>query len=480
MLKHTDINKVLPVILAGGSGERLWPLSRISFPKQFLTLLDDKHSLLQNTILRLPINSKILPPLIVCNEEHRFIVAEQLRSINTPYSGILLEPAARNTAPAIALAAQWAQQAVPDCILLVLPADHLLENIDELLTTIESANTQLKDGCLVTFGIKPTRAETGYGYIHVGDNNKVKTFIEKPDITTARTLIQDPSYVWNSGMFCFTPAAYLAELYIHAADIIKACDFSATDLQRDLDFIRINLTTYNQCPSISIDYAVMEKTAKAIVFPLNTNWSDIGNWHAVWEQANKDQHGNYLQGDVVTQQVSNCMVDARHRLVAAMHVQDLAIIETSDAVLITHKSHAPDLKQLVVHLKNKNHPAIHDHRKVMRPWGFYETIAQGTGFQVKIISVAPGKSLSLQLHHHRSEHWVVVKGQAQVIRGNETFMLQQNESTFIPVNVKHQLINPSVETLEIIEVQSGSYLGEDDIVRFADAYGRAIKDTANV
>lgn len=472
-----DNTMILPVILAGGSGERLWPLSRSAYPKQFLTLLGAEHSLFQTTIQRLPTDSKFLAPLIVCHEEYRFIVAEQLRQINRSSSGIILEPNAKNTAPAIALAAQWAQTYYPNAVLLVLPADHLIQNPALFIETVKQAALVATQKALVTFGIKITKPETGYGYIEVGENLKVARFIEKPNLADAQIFMNNPAYLWNSGMFMFTSQTFLDELSTYQLDIMGDCEYDITECKRDLDFIRPTLPKYKQCKSLSIDYAVMEHTQKAKVIALENPWSDIGNWQAVWEQAKKDNMGNCTSGDVVTYNSTNCLIDSRDRLVATINVHDLAIIETSDAILIANKNQSQDLKHIVAALKSREHLAATEHRRVMRPWGWYDSVSKGPGFQVKLISVQPGKSLSLQTHKYRSEHWVVVKGTAKIIRGAEVFVLRENESTFIPVGVKHQLSNAGTEDLDIIEVQSGSYLGEDDIIRYADEHGRATVST---
>jgi mannose-1-phosphate guanylyltransferase/mannose-6-phosphate isomerase len=475
-LSNMDNTMILPVILAGGSGERLWPLSRTAYPKQFLTLLGAEHSLFQTTIQRLPTDSKFLAPLIVCHEEYRFIVAEQLRQVNRSSSGIILEPHAKNTAPAIALAAQWAQTHYPNAILLVLPADHLIQNPALFIDTVEQAALAATEA-LITFGIKITKPETGYGYIEVGADHNVMRFIEKPNLADAQIFLNNPAYLWNSGMFMFSSKTYLEELAAYQPDIATDCAYAVNACKQDLDFIRPDLPKYKQCKSLSIDYAVMEYTKKAKVFALENPWSDIGNWQAVWEQASKDNNGNCISGDVITHNSSNCLIDSRNRLVATIDVHDLAIIETSDAILIANKKQSQDLKHIVTALKSSNHLAATEHRRVMRPWGWYDSVSKGPGFQVKLISVQPGKSLSLQTHQYRSEHWVVVKGTAKIVRGDETFILRENESTFIPVGVKHQLSNFGIEDLEIIEVQSGSYLGEDDIIRYADEHGRATVST---
>ncbi len=465
---------ILPVILAGGSGERLWPLSRTAYPKQFLNLFGAEHSLFQNTIHRLPENSKFLPPLIVCHADYRFIVAQQLQQIGRNYSAIILEPIGKNTAPAIALAANWAQQHNPNCTLLVLPADHHIAQPEQLLQTIASANTLSRES-VVTFGVTITKPETGYGYIHADADNRIVEFIEKPELALAQILAQKPNYYWNSGMFLFTPQAILQELQTHTSEVYAHCAHAMQNATQDLDFLRIQVEDYVNCPSISIDYAVMEKTSKAYVLPLDCAWSDIGSWQAVWEHGAKDANGNSTNGDVVTHNSNNCLVDARYRLVATSNVQDLIIIETSDAVLISHKDHSQDIRNLVKVLKTQSNNAVLEHRKVMRPWGWYDSLAQGVGFQVKQICVQPGKSLSLQSHKFRSEHWIVVSGTAKVIRDTETLYLNANESTFIPQGFKHQLSNCGTEPLLVIEVQSGTYLGEDDIIRYADEHGRAVQ-----
>ncbi len=470
---------ILPVILAGGSGERLWPLSRSSYPKQFLTLLGAKHSLFQNTLQRLPINASYLPPIIVCNEEHRFMIAEQLKQINREALAIILEPAAKNTAPAIALAAQWALSKFVDPILLVLPADHYIQDQMAMQNAIStSAVAAAQQGYLLTFGVPAHTAETGYGYIKIGENicntdgYKIAKFIEKPDQTTAAALANEPDYLWNIGTSLFTAKNYLQELNMLQPQIVTATAAAIATCKQDLGFIRPAADCYTNCPAISIDYAVMEHTKHAAVFKLNSEWSDIGNWQAVWEQGAKDTQGNYLCGDVLANDSSNCLIDARYRLVATLDVHDLTIVETVDAVLIAKRDRSQEIKLLVNELKQKSHAAATEHRQVLRPWGWYDCIAKGEHFQVKHIFVDPGKSLSLQMHHHRSEHWVIVQGSAKVLRGDETFILAKNESTFIPIGMKHQLTNMGKIPLELIEVQSGSYLGEDDIVRFSDDHGR--------
>ncbi len=423
---------ILPIILAGGSGERLWPLSRTAYPKQFLNLFGDDCSLFQNTIHRLPENSKFLAPLIICHTDYRFIVAQQMQQINRKYSAIILEPVGKNTAPAITLAALWAQQNYPTCNLLILPADHHIDDHSLLEQIFINATSLAECGSLVTFGIKITKPETGYGYIHAAENQQVKEFIEKPPLELALEFMHKPNYFWNSGMFMFNTATILEELNRYAPQIVSQCNIAITHSSRDLDFLRVQLEDYQACPNISIDYAIMEKTQKAYVLPLTTAWSDIGSWQAVWAHAHKDQDGNSVSGQVVTHNSKNCLVDARYRLVATSNIQDLIVIETPDAVLIAHKDHSQDIRKLVGLLKEQTHTAVSEHRKVMRPWGWFDSLARGPEFQVKELCVDVGKSLSLQAHKFRSEHWVIVRGNAKVIRANETLYLDANESTFIP------------------------------------------------
>lgn len=467
---------ILPVILAGGSGERLWPLSRTAYPKQFLNLFASSHSLFQNTIHRLPENAKFLPPLVVCHTDYRFIVAQQLQEINRNYSAIILEPIGKNTAPAITLAALWAQEHTPDATLLVLPADHFISEPDVLQHTILEAVASAATA-LVTFGIQVTSPQTGFGYIKADDkdSNKILEFIEKPDLERATTFYNSANYYWNSGMFLFTAQVFLTELTTYQPDILAQCTIAMRNSTPDLDFLRINLNDYSNTLAISIDYAIMERTHLAKVFPLPCAWSDIGSWQAVWEHATKDSDGNSVHGSVVTHNTKNCLIDARNRLIGTCNIADLIIVETADAILVAHKDHSQDIRKVVTQLKEQTNGAVHEHRKVMRPWGWYDCLANGTGFQVKQIFVQVGKSLSLQSHKYRSEHWIVVSGHAKVIRDSETIFLEANQSTFIPQGTKHQLINHGTTPLQVIEVQSGSYLGEDDIVRYADEHGRAVQ-----
>lgn len=477
---------LIPVILSGGSGTRLWPLSRELYPKQLLALTGDT-TLLQQTAARLENFDDAAPPIVVCNEEHRFLVAEQLRAMEIAPTAIILEPVGRNTAPATAVAALRAMATDLEALLLVLPADHLIEDVNAFRNAVMAGIEPAREGKLVTFGIKPDKPETGYGYIKKGDGltvgKKKKTaqayavaqFVEKPDIATAKKYLQSGDYLWNSGMFLFRADTFLHELQLHGPAMVEACQKSFATATRDLDFLRLDEKAFAACPSDSIDYAVFEKTANAAVVPVDPGWSDIGSWSALWEVSSKDSNGNVLVGDVLTIDSSGSYIRAENRLVASVGIKDLIIVETADAVMVADKKHVQDVKRIVKRLKKENRQEANLHRRVFRPWGHYETMAAGTRYQVKRITVYPGAILSLQLHHHRAEHWVVVKGTAKITRDDKTFMLSENESTFIPLAINHRLENPGVIPLELIEVQSGSYLGEDDIVRFSDNYGRAGK-----
>lgn len=467
---------LFPIIMAGGSGSRLWPLSRQLNPKQFLPLADADFSMLQATIQRLAGLGAELPRLI-CNEQHRFLAAEQLRLLGLEKAGILLEPVGRNTAPAIALAALQACSEAHDPILLVLAADHLIKDVEAFQTCIQTALPLAQDGKLVTFGIVPTHAETGYGYIEQGidvgvGGFKVSRFVEKPDLVTAQEYLANGSYFWNSGMFMFRASRYLEELETYRPDILAACRAALAGGSQDMHFTRVDEAAFAACPDDSVDYAVMEKTADAVMVPLDAGWSDIGSWTALWDVSDKDPQGNVFKGDVLNQQSRNTYVHADSRLVATVGLDDLVIVETKDAVLVAHKDHVQDVKKIVEQLKNGSRTEHINHREVYRPWGVYDSVDNGHRYQVKRITVKPGAKLSVQMHHHRAEHWIVVSGTARVTNGEKTYLVCENESTYIPIGQIHALENPGVIPLELIEVQSGSYLGEDDIVRFEDKYGR--------
>jgi len=468
---------IVPVILAGGSGSLLWPLSRSAYPKQLLPLVSG-HTLLQETVLRIQAIPNMEAPLVICNQEHRFLVAEQLKQIGVTDAAIILEPMGKNTAPAVAIAALYLnQQAVINPTLLILPADHIIQDQTNFRMAVSLAEKNAQAGRLVTFGIVPQRAETGYGYIktaaHTNDEQgyTVLEFVEKPDQLTAKKYLDSGQYYWNSGMFMFQTASYLAELSIYAPAILQACERAVQNMTQDLDFLRLDKEAFSTCPSNSIDYAVMEKTQNAALVSLNAGWTDIGSWSALCDVLETDQNGNVMQGDVITHQVNNSYLRAESRMIG---LDNHIVVETPDAVLVAHKDHCQDVKEIVASLKQQQRTEIDLHRRVYRPWGYYELIDKSAYSQVKHITVKPGASLSLQMHQHRSEHWIVVSGVAEVTRGAEVFTIQANESTYIPQGVKHRLTNPSHDNLEMIEVQSGHYLGEDDIVRFNDVYGRVL------
>lgn len=466
----------LPVIMAGGSGTRLWPLSRQLYPKQFLALTGER-TMLQETVARLQ-GMDARAPLLLCNEEHRFIVAEQLRQMGQAESDILLEPEGRNTAPAIALAALFATQAGDDPILLVLAADHLVKDAARFREAVAAAVPLAEAGHLVTFGIVPDRAETGYGYIRRGDaiedsaGYAVAGFEEKPDAATAERYLADGAHFWNSGMFMFRASRYLEELEKFRPDILEACRAAMATTRADLDFVRIDAAAFKTCPAESIDYAVMEKTGAAAMVPFDAGWSDIGSWSALWEIWPQDEDGNALRGDVIAVSSKGNLVHSDHRLVALLGVEDLVVIETKDAVLVAERGAVQEVKEVVERIKREGRGEHVNHRQVYRPWGHYDSIDFGSRHQVKRITVKPGAKLSVQMHHHRAEHWVVVRGTARVYRDDEVIMLSENQSTYIPLGAVHALENPGKIDLELIEVQSGSYLGEDDIVRLEDRYGR--------
>jgi len=462
---------IYPVLLGGGSGTRLWPLSRELYPKQFLAL-NGGQTLVQETLLRLKGLDNLAAPVVVCQEPHRFIVAEQLREINFKPLSIVLEPQGKNTAPAITLAALQISQLDPQGLMLVLPSDHMIEEKERLQQSILEAKPLAQEGQLVTFGIVPTKPETGYGYIRKGMGNQVSHFIEKPDLQTASDYVRSGEYLWNSGMFLWSVEHFLHELERYQPEILSVCRKSLEEGQTDGIFQRLNDAYFAQCPSISVDYGVMEQTRHAAVIPLPVTWSDIGSWNSWQDYHATDERGNVQVGDVVLYNSDNSLVHSTSRLVTTLGIQDLMVIETADAVMVGHRSQAQQLRALVGELKSQQRSEVLHHRKVHRPWGSYETLDQGTRFLVKRITVRPGEALSMQLHHHRAEHWIVVKGTAQVTCGESTFLLTENQSTFIPLGVKHRLENPGLAELELIEVQSGSYLSEADIVRFDDRYCR--------
>jgi mannose-1-phosphate guanylyltransferase len=470
--------QVLPIIMAGGTGSRLWPLSRVQYPKQFLPLAPGGQTMLQATVQRLA-GLGAAAPLLICNEEHRFLAAEQLRAMGHDDCKILLEPAGRNTAPAIALAALQATRsgaAGQDAVLLVLAADHLINDVPAFHRCVQAALPLAQAGKLVACGVVPQYAETGYGYIEQGEpcggGYVVSRFVEKPDAATAQSYLASGRYLWNSGMFVFKASRYLQELEKFAPDILRACRAAMDAATEDLTFVRVDKAAFEACPADSIDYAVMEKTADAVVVPLDAGWSDVGSWSALWDVSAKDTAGNVLHGDVMAQDSTGLYVNASNRLVATVGVQDLVVVETKDAVLVAHKSRVQDVKKVVDQLKALGRTEHHNHREVYRPWGVYDSIDNGKRYQVKRITVKPGAKLSVQMHHHRAEHWIVVSGTAQITNGDKTYLLSENQSTYIPVGQIHALENPGKIPLELIEVQSGSYLGEDDIVRFEDRYGR--------
>ena len=470
--------KIFPTIMCGGSGTRLWPLSRALFPKQFLPLVNDT-SMLQDTLLRLPENSK--EPVFICNEEHRFLLAEQVRQLSQSQGTILLEPEGRNTAPAVALAAINALSKDKDAMLLVLAADHVIKDKKAFHQAIAQASIAAEQGKLVTFGIVPTHAETGYGYIKKGSQQasgiyKVAQFVEKPEQVVASNYVASGDYLWNSGMFLFKASRYLEELAKYRADILDKCQQAMADVEQDFDFLRPNKSAFLACASESIDYAVMEKTDAAVVVPLDAGWSDVGSYSALWEVCQQDENQNVLKGDVIAQATTNSYIHSQNKLIATIGVDNLVIIDTPDAVLVANKDKVQNVKKIVEQLKKEQRSEAVLHREVYRPWGKYDSIDTGERFQVKRITVKPGAKLSVQMHHHRAEHWIIVSGTAKVTIDEKTVLLTENQSAYIPVGAVHALENPGILPLEMIEVQSGSYLGEDDIVRFEDRYGRVVAD----
>lgn len=468
---------LLPVIMAGGTGSRLWPLSRELMPKQFLKLCGDT-TMLQATVQRLQ-GLELETPLVICNEEHRFIAAEQLRQIDRLNHNIILEPVGRNTAPAIALAALTAIKQGQDPLLLVLAADHVIQDSETFHQAIAKATTLAQADQLVTFGIVPTAAETGYGYIRRGVATSlsdhafsVAEFVEKPGITTAQQYLESGEYYWNSGMFMFKASVYLAELKQFRPEILAACEAAISNVAPDLDFIRVDKEAFSACVADSIDYAVMEKTTKAVVVPMAAGWNDVGAWSSLWEISAKDSNGNVHQGDVLSTASNNNYIFAETSLVATVGLENTVVVQTKDAVLVAAKDNVQDVKAIVQQLKAAGRTEHKIHREVYRPWGKYDSIDNGQRYQVKRITVKPGEKLSIQMHHHRAEHWIVVSGTANVTVDGKEILLTENQSVYIPLGAVHALENPGKIPLELIEVQSGSYLGEDDIVRFSDRYGR--------
>jgi len=469
---------MIPVILSGGSGSRLWPLSRQAYPKQFLPLLS-KDSMFQQTLARLP-KVDVEPPIVVANEEHRFLVREQLNMVGQKPQAIVLEPFGRNTAPAVAMAAILVARKNPADIMLVLPTDHSITQAEVFHQAIAKGLDVASEGGLVLFGTTPDRPETGYGYIaaaatghDLSASRPVQKFIEKPDQATAQRLLEEGGYFWNSGMFMFRADAYLRELKMHSRDIYDTVLLAARNLEEDMGFTRIPAEIFEHCPNDSIDYAVMEKTSRAALVPLDAGWSDLGAWSSIWDVSDKDERHNAVYGDVCMEDSSGCLVHAPDKLVAMIGVDDLVVVDTKDALMIARRDRVQEVKNIVTRLNAQKRTETCVHREVFRPWGSYDSIDSGNRFQVKRITVKPGERLSLQKHHHRAEHWIIVSGTAEVTRNDETFLLSENESAYIPIGAVHRLYNPGKILLELIEVQSGAYLGEDDIERLDDRYGRA-------
>jgi mannose-1-phosphate guanylyltransferase/mannose-6-phosphate isomerase len=469
--------KLYPVILSGGSGSRLWPLSREHYPKPLLPLTSER-SLLQDTATRLDGLPEVGNAVYVCNEEHRFLVAEQVAALGKTPETIILEPEGRNTAPALTLAALYLSRSAPDSLMAVMPADHVITEREAFLEAVCKGSGPAREGSLVTFGVVPDAPETGYGYIkrnaelEAGQAFSVARFVEKPDLETATRYVDEGDYYWNSGIFLMRTMRWLEEIGRFRPDILEACSAAMEGGTEDSDFYRVNRPAFLGCPSDSIDYAVMEKTANTVVVPFSAGWSDVGAWSALWNVCPRNADGNVIQGDVIAEDTHNALLFAQSRCLATVGVDDIIVVETADAVLVANKDRAQDVKCIVDVLKSRKRQECKVHRRVYRPWGDYEGIDSGARFQVKRLTVKPGASLSLQMHHHRAEHWVVVKGTARVTCGENVFNLHENESTFIPIGERHRLENPGNIPLEIIEIQSGSYLGEDDIVRFEDVYDR--------
>jgi len=470
--------RIVPVILSGGSGTRLWPVSRESFPKQLWPLVSER-TMVQETVLRAR-GAGFAPPIVVCNHEHRFLIAEQLRAVGVADTRIMLEPVGRNSAPAIAAAAMLVADSDPDAVLWMMAADSAIRDPAALHAALDVAATAARAGRVVTFGMRPTAPETGYGYIEIGDAlrdapgaHAVARFREKPDATLAARFVADGRHLWNSGMYVFTARTLLEELEHHAPDVLPPVRQAVAERTDDLDFIRLGEAGFAACPSISLDYAVAERTNRAAVVPADIGWSDVGSWSALWDLGAKDDAGNVALGDVLLENAENCYVRSDGMLAAVVGLRDAVVVVTADAVLAMHRDHAQDVKQVVERLKQMGRPQAVAHNRTYRPWGFYECLIQGDRFQVKRLVVTPGGKLSLQSHFHRAEHWVVVNGTARVTRDGETVILRENESTYLPLGCVHRLENPGKIPLTLIEVQSGAYLGEDDIVRLDDNYGRS-------
>ncbi|WP_320171814.1 mannose-1-phosphate guanylyltransferase/mannose-6-phosphate isomerase [Maridesulfovibrio sp.] len=469
---------IVPVILSGGSGTRLWPLSRKMYPKQLLSLTGE-HSLLQETALRSSMLKDAAPPVVVCNESYRFMVAEQLRRISIEPDAIFLEPEGRNSAPAITAAAFHVQQKYPDAAMLVMPSDHVLTELNEFGRAVERGLVAAKQNRLVLFGIAPDRPETGYGYICINRGLKTENFcpaagfVEKPDAATAAAYVESGKYLWNAGIFLFSPTTFLETLEKLEPEIHNCCREAVIKARSDLDFIRLDPKSFSACPSKSVDYAVMEKTDNLCVVPFSGSWSDIGSWDSLMRERKTDEAGNVITGDVVASNVTDSFLHSSGRLIGVVGMQNVVVVETADAVLVADRNSGQEVSQLVETLRRQGREEVSVHRRVYRPWGTYETVDNGERFQVKRIVVKPGGVLSLQMHHHRAEHWIVVKGTAKVTIGDAEIMLREDQSTYIPLGTKHRLLNPGKINLELIEVQTGSYLGEDDIQRFEDVYGRS-------
>jgi mannose-1-phosphate guanylyltransferase/mannose-6-phosphate isomerase len=463
---------VHPVVLAGGAGTRLWPISRNDYPKQYWPLTREGTTLFQQALKRLDGYANAAPPVIICSETHRFLVSSQVRQLGKSPAVTLLESITRGTAPALTLAALWLREHEQNSMMLVMPADHVVKDASAFHAAVEQGVSLAQSGRLVTFGVPPTCATTAYGYIRPGQGQTVAEFVEKPDLQRARRYFESGHYLWNSGIFLMSVSIWLKELERYHPDIANVCKDAYQRGQRDGDFYRVDPQLFLACPSDSIDYAVMEKTGRASVVPLSTGWADLGDWSALYEASAQDHHGNVTEGDVALHKTTNSLVIAQHRLLAAVGLDDMIVVETPDVVLVTRKDHTQDVKALVNRLEQESRYECQNHRKVYKPWGHYEVIDCGDRFKVKRITVNPGAALSLQMHHQRSEHWVVVRGEARVTCADEVFTVSENQSTYIPVGVTHRLENPGSVDLKIIEVQSGNYLGEDDIVRFDDRYDR--------